>query len=186
MCYSTACSGPRSVRLSVRPKGASVIMYSSLCCSWTRLFNSSLCYPRTICCTAAFATLGCTLLSLFAVQHSLLPQYVSVQQGKVPGREYWMIYRGTGFLTVLGFGSSPSPPPLSWLLSLPVCRRWSLQTEEGGGGGARSSYNVEKAWSSINHSILFGADANFWVMADTSLGFWYPESGCKMYVSNAR
>jgi hypothetical protein len=54
--------------------------------------------------------------------------------GKGPGilitREYWMIYRGPGFLTVVWFGSSPAPfPPatvskFSLFLSLPVCRRY--------------------------------------------------------------
>ncbi len=55
-----------------------------------------------------------------------------------------------------------TPPPLppvselSLFLSLPVCRRSSLLTEErgeGGGGGAKS-YASEEALSSINHLIL--------------------------------
>ncbi len=81
----------------------------------------------------------------------------------LPGssREYWMIPKGPGFLAVVWFGSSPTPfPPLLsasclFFLSLPVCRRSSLLTGEGGGGGGGAkSYDGEKAWLSINHSIL--------------------------------
>jgi len=51
-----------------------------------------------------------------------------------------MIYKGPGCLAVVWLGSSPTPfPPstdsiFSLFLSLPVCRRSSLLTEEGGGG----------------------------------------------------
>ncbi len=62
-----------------------------------------------------------------------------------PPREYWLIYRGPGFLAVVWFDSlsPPFPPPfpvskLSPFLSLPDVR----------GGGAKS-YHYEKAWSSI-------------------------------------
>ncbi len=64
-------------------------------------------------------------------------------------REYWMIYRGTGFLAVVWFGSSPTFPQLSLFLSLPVCPRqvylWGRGEEQN-----------HKAWSSINHSIFSG------------------------------
>jgi hypothetical protein len=51
-----------------------------------------------------------------------------------------MIYRGPGFLAVVGFGSTPTPFPspvskLPLFLSLPMCRRSCLLTEEGGGEG---------------------------------------------------
>jgi hypothetical protein len=53
--------------------------------------------------------------------------------------------------------TTPSPvSTLSLFLRLPVYCRSSLLTGEGwgaGGGGAKS-YHVEKAWSSINHTIL--------------------------------
>jgi hypothetical protein len=53
-----------------------------------------------------------------------------------------MIYSGPGFLVVVRFGFSPVPFPhlspqqlLYYLfLSLPLCRRSSLLTGEGGGG----------------------------------------------------
>jgi hypothetical protein len=53
----------------------------------------------------------------------------------------------------------PLPPfpvsNFSVFLSLPVCRRSSLLTREGGGDGrGAKSYGREKAWSSINHSVL--------------------------------
>ncbi len=77
-------------------------------------------------------------------------------------REYWIIYRGPSFLAFVRFGSSPTsfPPTspvskLSLFLSLIVCRRSSLLTGEGGRGGrGAKSYEHEKAWPSINHSIL--------------------------------
>jgi hypothetical protein len=81
-------------------------------------------------------------------------------------REYWMIYRGPGFLAVV-YNSAPHPPlsPLSspsLFLSLPVCRRSSLLTEWGGRGGrGAKSYDLEKAWPSINHSILSGNISSF-------------------------
>jgi hypothetical protein len=52
-----------------------------------------------------------------------------------------MIYREPDFLWVVLFGSS----------SIPTCLR------ERGRGGARS-YDRQKAWSSINHSMLSPSD----------------------------
>ncbi len=76
-------------------------------------------------------------------------------------REYWMNYWGPGFLSVVWFGSFPTTPPppprtVSKLsLFITVCRRSSLlKGEEGGGVGGAKSYEGEKAWFSINHSIL--------------------------------
>ncbi len=70
-----------------------------------------------------------------------------------------IIYRGPGFLAVVWFGSSPTLPhpvsKLSLFLSHPVCRLSNLLTGEGGGGGEGARLYVgEKAWSSINHSII--------------------------------
>ncbi len=77
-------------------------------------------------------------------------------------REYWMIYRRPGFLAVVWFGSSPTPlshEQVSLFLSLPVCCRSSLLTGEGERGGRGTwtkLYDREKAWHSINQSILSG------------------------------
>ncbi len=57
--------------------------------------------------------------------------------------EYWIIYRGQGFLVAVWFGSSRTLSPhapvskFSLFRSLPVCRRSRLLTVtgEGGGGG---------------------------------------------------
>ncbi len=39
---------------------------------------------------------------------------VSMEMGAGSGREYWIIYRGPGFLAVVWYGSFPTPiPPLS-------------------------------------------------------------------------
>ena len=80
-------------------------------------------------------------------------------------REYWINYRGPGSLAVVWFGSSPTPfspsfPPVSSTLQRLTGRlrkRDNLLTSEGRreGEGAKS-YDVEKAWSSINPSILSG------------------------------
>ncbi len=71
-------------------------------------------------------------------------------------------YRGPGFLSLICFGSSPSPSPVSQLslfLCLFMCRRSSLLTEEGGGGwGVVKSHDCEKAWSPLNYSILSGRE----------------------------
>ncbi len=75
-----------------------------------------------------------------------------------------MIYRGQGFLAVVLVGSSPPPPPptasyLSFSDFLCVAGRSNLLTEEGEGGGrGAKSFDREKAWSSINLSILSGAE----------------------------
>ncbi len=56
-------------------------------------------------------------------------------------REDPMIYRGPDFLAVVWFGSTsppPSPRKLPLFLTLPVCRRSSLLTGEGGRGWAWS------------------------------------------------
>ncbi len=59
-------------------------------------------------------------------------------------RDYWIIYRGPGFLAVLWFGSSPTPsnPPLPsvcWTGDTQGLRnRDNLLTEEGEGKGMRS------------------------------------------------
>jgi hypothetical protein len=79
-------------------------------------------------------------------------------------REYWVIYRGLGFLVVVWFGSPPTPfPPLlsASCLSLSVflCDAgrayWRKKGGRGwpGGRGAKS-YDHENALPSINHLIL--------------------------------
>ncbi len=74
-----------------------------------------------------------------------------------------LIYREPGFLAIVWIGYSPTlhlPPSRQQLVSfnLPVCLRSSLLTGGGwrGGGGASSYYGL-KAWSSINHSILYAS-----------------------------
>ncbi len=72
------------------------------------------------------------------------------------GRDYWMIYRGPGFLAVVWLGSSPIN--LSLFLSSPVCRWSSFLTEEGerGWGRSKNHRTAKKQWSSVNCSILSG------------------------------
>jgi hypothetical protein len=74
-------------------------------------------------------------------------------------REYYMIYRRPCFLAVLHMiwllpHPLSSASCLSFSVSLPVCSRSSL-TGGGGGVGAKS-YDNEKAWLSINQSLLPG------------------------------
>jgi hypothetical protein len=62
--------------------------------------------------------------------------------------------------------ASPSPPPspvskLSLILSLPVCRRSSSLTGERAGGGGAKSYDDEKIWYSMIHSILSATNTHF-------------------------
>ncbi len=74
-------------------------------------------------------------------------------------REYWKIYRRPGFLAVVWFCFSPTPYTTS-LPSVSSSRRQSgrLRMRDNllmGWGGARPD-DVEKAWSSVNPSLLFG------------------------------
>ncbi len=78
-------------------------------------------------------------------------------------REYWIIYRGQGFLAVIWFGSFAAPPPPITVSKLDrrhtgrLRKRDNLLTGEGvGGGWGAESYNCQKTWSSVNHSILSG------------------------------
>jgi hypothetical protein len=70
-----------------------------------------------------------------------------------------MIERGPGYLDVVRFGSSPTPSPVSKLDQKTRKTEKERQLADGrwgrGWGGAKS-YDGEKAWSSINHSILPG------------------------------
>ncbi len=76
-------------------------------------------------------------------------------------REDWMIYRGPSFLAVVWIGSTPAPSPLSrqliGRLSKSSCVSLVQLTDgrRGGGRGAES-YDRQKAWTSINRSILSG------------------------------
>ncbi len=70
-----------------------------------------------------------------------------------------MSSRGPGFLAIVLFGSSPSHPSASCLsFSVFLCDALVELTDGRGGGrrgwGGAKSYDDEKAWSSINHSIL--------------------------------
>ncbi len=101
----------------------------------------------------------------------------------VLSREYRMIYRGPGFLAVVRCGSSPALSPLpsfcnlSLFLSLPARCQSSFLTEEvgdwgGGGGRGAKSYDGEKAWSSINHSILSGLNSSPWLSHESRFSFF--------------
>ncbi len=68
-----------------------------------------------------------------------------------------MIYRGPGFLTVVWFGSSPTPFSREQVVSL--SQSFCVSPDElidgwVDGQGTKSSYDGEKAWPSINHSII--------------------------------
>ncbi len=79
-------------------------------------------------------------------------------------REFEMIYRGPRFLAVAWFGSSTTPSPhylpsascLSFSVFLCVAGRAYWRERRVGGGDGAKSCDGEKAWSSINHSILSG------------------------------
>ncbi len=73
----------------------------------------------------------------------------------MPSREYWMV---PGFLAIVWFGSSPTPSLPSKSSTGDTQEDWKRETTAdgrwGGGRGAKS-YDGEKAWSSINNSILY-------------------------------
>ncbi len=66
-------------------------------------------------------------------------------------REYWVIYRGPGFLALALFGSFPTPSPSA------VSKIVYLSQSSWDWG-----YDGEKAWSSINHSILSTVLVQWW------------------------
>jgi hypothetical protein len=84
--------------------------------------------------------------------------------------EYWMIYRGPGFLGAVWFDSSPTPyPPLqsASCLSFPVIlcvpnRAHWRERWVGGGGREAKSDDCEEVWPSINHSILSAVHCHLW------------------------
>ncbi len=88
------------------------------------------------------------------------------QSGAKPGYwkvyillQYWMIYRGPGFLAVVAFCSlypSPPPPPsASFFLSQSSCVSPFARLLRGGGLGEDTNHqDGEKAWPSLNHLLL--------------------------------
>ncbi len=94
-------------------------------------------------------TLPISSIEILSVPHLFCSMYVegvwqiSIWTILCVTREYWMIYRGPGFLAVYWLGShSPSPVRnLSLFFSLPVCHRSSLLTDESGGGGEGEKRN---------------------------------------------
>jgi hypothetical protein len=89
-------------------------------------------------------------------------RYTFIFQRKLRFREYWMIYRGPGFshcrrIWLLSCTPCPPLPSVSCLsFSVFLCdagRAYWEERLEGGGGGAKSSYDCE-TWSSINNSVL--------------------------------
>ncbi len=92
-------------------------------------------------------------------------------------RDYWMIYRGPGFLAVVWCGSffthiiPPFPPAsrLSFYVFLCVASRVKLTDGRRWAGGRwwerAKTFDGEKIWSSIYHSILFekfGPFSKYW------------------------
>jgi hypothetical protein len=68
-----------------------------------------------------------------------------------------MIYRGPGFLAVVGFGSSSTPrASLLSRLFLFLNILVKLTDGRGEGGQGAKSYDWGKACPSVNHSILSG------------------------------
>ncbi len=86
--------------------------------------------------------------------------YSSWRERERWSREYWIIYRGPGFLAVVWL--APPPPPLTSISSTGDTYRKTERERQlfdrrvGGGGVGAKSYDSKNAWSSINHKILFG------------------------------
>ncbi len=89
-------------------------------------------------------------------------------------REYWMIYKGLGYLAVVWVGSSPTPSPLSRqqavYLSQSSCVSPVALTDRigGKGGGTNQIIRPRESRPSINHSILSGKEP----VPTTAKTFW--------------
>ncbi len=91
--------------------------------------------------------------------------------GIYDSREYWMFDRWPGLLTVV-YDLAPPSHPLPSVSPIGDTQedcereltRWRVWEGGGGvdGGGGAKSYNGEKAWSFISHSLLFVLNA-FWL-----------------------
>ncbi len=82
-----------------------------------------------------------------------------LRKGFVERRGYWMFYRKPGFSRPRMIWQFPHPLPPSLVSSFDRRHRKTekernLADGRGGGGGGANSYDVEKPWSSVNHSIL--------------------------------
>jgi hypothetical protein len=105
--------------------------------------------------------------------------------------EYWMIFRGPGFLAIVWFDSSPAPSPSLFLQQVRTGVATHRKTEEerqvaklltggGTGGWGAKSYDGEKAWSSINHSYSLVVTCNSSIHVHTE---WY--TNLKMRVTGS-
>jgi len=91
------------------------------------------------------------MLHRYPLSHGRLNRRRSRYFAAVHRREYWFIYRLPGFLPIVWFGSSPTPPQPPYPVNK-LDRKYTgrLRKREEGRVWARS----KKAWSFINHSIL--------------------------------
>ncbi len=109
------------------------------------------------CCCILFGFIGVTPLyggffSVISIACSSAWR-LETESPRVTRREYWMTYRGPGFLAVVRFGSSPTSSvslPIAICLSVFLCfvDRAYWQERGGGDGEGAKSYGGEKAWSS--------------------------------------
>jgi hypothetical protein len=103
--------------------------------------------------------------------------------GRGTHREYWIMYRGPGFLALLWFGFSHTPYPPKSPVSMPdrrqagrLRKRATCWRQRGEGGRGSESYDRKKAWSSINHSILSGGRSTTGRVPGTRAGHGQPNT----------
>jgi hypothetical protein len=82
---------------------------------------------------------------------------------KARDREYWWFVDCQAFSRSYDLAPPPSPPPPSAVSKLGLLRTGGLSKKDnfadgrgGGGGQGAKSYDGDKVWSSVNHSILSG------------------------------
>ncbi len=131
--------------LSVDTSGQRVLFYE--------LFLDGQAFSRSYHWLLAYSPNPCGYVSFLHFFFSLSISSSLILQG----REYWLIYRGPGYLAVVWFGSSPTPvSKLDRRHTGRLRKRDNFLTGEGGRGGwpRGKSYDRKEAWSSIIHSIL--------------------------------
>ncbi len=139
------------------------------------LYLSSIFFSGGILCTFVEIGLAWSIIwssrkavSVTVNTHTRKEKHIAIfrRAGTVWSESFECLKEDQAFSSLYDLAPHPHPPspllfasclPFSVFLCIAACRAYWQEWGGGGGGGARS-FDGEKAWSAINHSILFGFD----------------------------